>query len=144
MRIITSLFAVLVLVFSQAMPAAAKTVCSAGMITNTYGVSGETVIPDVGYCAVVGLITLTQDGTFKGTVKQSCAGMMMLSKATGTYKVNKNCMATADVGFDDGTFGKFHFVLTEGGKTLLFIGEQQLFPGDEAPRFTFRGIGKQL
>ena len=144
MRFVTSILVVVLMLLSQAMPAAAKTVCSAGMITNTYGVSGETMISDVGYCGVVGIITLTQDGTFKGTVKQSCGGMMMLSKGTGTFKVNKNCMATADVSFDDGTFGKFHFVVTEGGKTLLFIGEQQLFPGDEAPRFTFRGTGKPL
>ena len=144
MRIITSMIVVALMLLAQATPAAAKTVCSAGMIANTYGVSGETMIPDVGYCAIVGYMTLTPNGTFKGTVKQSCSGMMVLSKGTGTYKVNKNCMATADVAFDDGTSGKFHFVLTEGGKTLLFMGESQLYPGDEAPRFTFRGIGKQL
>ena len=144
MRFITSMLVVVLMLLAQAMPVQAKTVCSAGMITNTYGVSGETIIPDVGYCAVVGFITLLQDGTFRGHIKQSCAGMTMLSKSTGTYTVNKNCMATADVAFDDGTSGKFHFVLTEGGKTLLFIGDQQMFPGAEAPSLTFRGIGKQL
>ena len=144
MRFITSMLVVVLMLLSQAMPVQAKTVCSAGMITNTYGVSGETIIPDIGYCAIVGFMTLTQDGTFKGTVKQSCAGMTMLSKGVGTYKVNKNCMATADVDFDDGTSGQFHFVLTEGGKTLLFIGDSQAYPGADAPTFTFRGIGKQL
>ena len=90
MRFITSMLVVVLMLLAQAMPVQAKTVCSAGMITNTYGVSGETIIPDLGYCAVVGFMTLTQDGTFRGTVKQSCAGMTMLSKAIGTYKVNKN------------------------------------------------------
>jgi hypothetical protein len=138
MRFITSLLVAALMLLAHAMPAAAVTFCSPGMISNTYGVSGETIIPEAGYCGIVGVITLTRKGDVKGNVKQSCVGMTTLSKGTGTFKVYENCMGLATIDFDDGTSGKFHFVVTEGGKTLLFLGDQP------AIGVTFTGIGKQL
>jgi hypothetical protein len=144
MKFITSIALALLVSLIPVSTVSATTVCSDGMIANTYGIMGETIIPDqtIGYCGITGIIALTKDGAAKGTIKQSCAGMTMLSKGEGTFKVKPNCMGTADIAFDDGTSGTFHFVVTEGGKTLLFIGDQMGMPG--MPGITFRGMGKQL
>ena len=137
MKLIRSIFVALFVLFAQVAPVSAATVCSDGMIANTYGLTGQTVLPDGTYCGIAGVMTLKADGSAKGRVKQSCGGMTIVSTGEGTYKVKSSCMATADIDFDDGTSGTFHFVVVEGGKTLFFVGDQE-------PGFTFTGLGKQL
>ena len=137
MKFITSCLVALIATLGQVATVSAEPICSEGMIANTYGLVGETIIPDIGYCGITGTMTLKEDGTTKGRIKQSCAGMTQSSMGTGTFTVKRNCTGTADVAFDDGTSGVFHFVVTEGGRTLLFIGDQQ-------PGITFTGWGKRL
>ena len=137
MKTITSFLVALIVTLGLVATVSAEPICSEGMIANTYGLVGETIIPDIGYCGIAGTMTLKEDGTTKGRIKQSCAGMTQSSMGTGTFTVKRNCTGTADVAFDDGTSGVFHFVVTEGGRTLLFIGDQQ-------PGITFTGWGKRL
>lgn len=136
MKTIMSFVVALLVLLAQAAPASAETVCSEGMITSTYGVVGSTIAPENLYCGIVGVMTLKKGGTAKGTVKQSCAGMTQASVGTGTFTVQPNCTAKAVIDFNDGTRGKFFFTIVDGGKTLLFIGEQ--------PGVTFTGTAQQL
>lgn len=129
----------LFLLFAQAAPVSANTVCSAGMIRNTYGYVGSTIVqgPEgLMYCGVTGVFTFRLDGTAQGALKQSCGGMLESVKGTATYEVRPNCTATANVVFSDGDSATWHFTIVDGGKKLFFVGEQ--------PGVTFTGTGEQL
>lgn len=139
MKTLLSGFVALLILLAQASPAVAGTTCSDGMIQNSYGFVGQTVV-DTGqgiiYCGVTGVFNFRSDGTARGTILQSCNGMLEKATGEGTYTVKKNCLARADVEFSDGDAGTFHFTIMDGGKTLMFIGEQ--------PGLTFSGTGRPL
>ena len=124
-------------------PTFANAVCSDGMIQDTYGYVGQAIV-DTGqgimYCGVTGTFKFKANGTATGRIKQSCNGMLESATGEGTYIVRPNCTADADVSFSDGTSGFFHFTIMDGGKTLMFIGEQ--FLGELG--ITFTGTGRPL
>jgi len=123
----------------QTGPVSANTACSDGMIRNSYGFVGATVIQTlegVTYCGVTGVFTFYGDGTARGTLIQSCNGFVESAKGTGTFTVSGSCMATAIVDFSDGDSGTFYFTIVDGGNNLLFVGEQ--------PGITFTGSGEKL
>ena len=64
MKFITSIALALLVSLIPVSTVSATTVCSDGMIANTYGIMGETIIPDqtIGYCGITGIIALTKDG----------------------------------------------------------------------------------
>ena len=108
----------------QASPVVANTACSEGMIRNSYGFVGQTVVEGLGFCGVTGIFTFKGDGTVEGILKQACSGVLLKATGTGTYTVWPTCSAVADVEFSDGDSGRFHFTIVDGGKKLLAIGEQ--------------------
>ena len=134
-KLILGITAALILLF-QALPVAANTACSEGMIRNSYGFVGETAAEGLGYCGATGVFTFKGDGTVVGVLKQSCSGILLKATGTGTYKVWPNCTAIADVEFSDGDSGRFHFTIVDGGKKIFAIGEQ--------PGITFTMTGEQL
>lgn len=135
--LLSGIIAVLVFL-TQVTPASAGAVCSEGMIRDSYGFVGQSVV-DTGqgimYCGVTGVFKFKGDGTAKGTIKQSCNGMLEKATGVGTYVVRSSCLADANVDFDDGTTGLFHFTIMDGGKTLVFVGEQMgiTFSGTARP-----------
>jgi hypothetical protein len=124
-------------------PTFADAVCSAGMIQDTYGYVGQAVV-DTGqgimYCGVTGTFKFKANGTATGRIKQSCNGMLETATGEGTYVVRQNCTADAEVSFSDGASAAFHFTLVDGGKTLLFVGDQ--FLGELG--ITFTGTARPL
>lgn len=136
MKTIISCITALIMLLAPVIPVSAETVCSAGMISHTYGIVGSTIAPDGVFCGIAGIITLKKNGDTSGRVKLSCGGMVEKSTGEGTITVRGNCTADADLIFDDGSPGAFHFAIVDGGKTLLFVGEQ--------PGLTFVGTAQRL
>jgi len=137
MKNIISGILVLCATIAAAAPVSAGTACSDGMIRNSYGVVGTTLIQGM-HCGITGVVTFRNDGTAKATMKQSCGGIVESTSGTGTYEVRPNCTATANVDFDDGDSGTFHFTVIAGGKKLMYIGAQP------ASGVTFTGTAEQL
>jgi hypothetical protein len=138
MRMLQAAIIAVLVFLTQATPAFAGAVCSEGMIQDSYGYVGQSVV-DTGqgilYCAVTGVFKFRADGTAKGNVKQSCNGMLEKASGVGTYVVRPSCLADANIEFSDGTSALFHFTVTDGGKTLMFVGEQMgiTFSGTARP-----------
>ena len=143
MKTLLSGIVALFVFLATASSAFGSAVCSDGMIQDTYGFVGQAVV-DTGqgimYCGVTGTFKFRANGTATGRIKQSCNGVLETATGEGTYIVRQNCLADADVAFSDGTSGAFHFTLMDGGKTLLFIGEQ--FLGELG--ITFTGTARPL
>jgi hypothetical protein len=129
----------LAILVMQGAPVSANTLCSDGMIRNSYGFVGSTVIDTIEgalYCGVTGVFTFYGDGTARGSLTQACNGMVETAKGVGTFTVSGSCTATAVVDFDDGDSGTFYFTITNGGNDLMYVGAQ--------PGVTFTGTGKKL
>ena len=138
MRVISTCIAMLLVLLAYATPTAAETTCSPGMIAHTYGIVGHGMVPGQVFCGISGIITIKKNGNTNGRVKLSCNGQVEVSTGTGTINVRPNCTADADLTFNDGTTGSFHFTIVDGGKKLVYVGEQH------TPPLSFVGVGERL
>lgn len=102
-------------------PAAANTVCSPGMLRNAYGIVASGTTASGITCQTVGIATFTSNSRLKVKFNRLCAdGSGGTLSGEGTFDVDEDCTATAQVTFSSGTVGTYRIVIVDGGNQFLF------------------------
>ena len=102
-------------------PAMADTVCSEGMLRNTYGIIASGTTSAGTACETVGTAQFTSDQRLKVRFTRTCAdGSGGTLTGEGTFDVTSSCNASALVTFSSGAQGTYRIVVVDGGNQFLF------------------------